>query len=341
MLVIRRSRAVLAFTALLLAVLMSVATGTSAATPTAIVALGDSEISGEGAGSYQSGTEGPSNYCHRSLKAWIKVVAITADAKINLSCSGADSANLTRGQAGQYGEPSQADQLAALLAQYRVTHVFVTVGANDDPDFGGTATRCVQAYVFLTGYGCAKSDGPTWASRVAAMQPKVQAALASIADVMSAVSYPYQLIVVSYASPAPGSPRYYDWQYLSKLWNGCPIYNADAKWGHNTATPVLDAGERTVAANANVRFLDLVSGFDGHELCASGISASQQWIRGVTYDPKSSDWYTAHAVQQSLHPNALGHSKIAGCVAEFVRRSYREGTCRIGDDGNLHSYIHP
>jgi lysophospholipase L1-like esterase len=341
MLAIGRSRAVLALTALLVAALLGFAsTRASAATPTAIVALGDSEISGEGAGSYQSGTNGPSNYCHRSLKAWIKVVAISADAKVNLACSGADSANLTSGLQGQYGEPSQADQLAALLAQYQVSHVFVTVGANDDPDFGGTATRCVVAYAFLTRYGCANSDGPTWASRVSAMQPKVQAALSSIAKVMSGVSHPYQLIVVSYASPTPASPRYYDWQYSSKLWNGCPLYNADAKWGHNIATPLLDAAERTVAANVNVRFLDLVNAFDGHELCASGISASQQWVRGVTYDPNSNDWYTAHAVQQSLHPNALGHSKIAGCVAEFVSRSYREGTCTIGDDGNLHARVH-
>jgi lysophospholipase L1-like esterase len=339
MLVIRRS---CALTALLLAVLLSLAcAGVSAAAPTAIVALGDSEISGEGAGSYQSGTAGPSNYCHRSLKAWIKVVAIAADAKVNLSCSGADSANLMLGQTGQYGEPSQAEQLAALLGQYEVKYVFVTVGANDDPDFGGTATRCVTAYVLLTGYGCAKSDGPTWAGRVEDMRPKVEAAVRSIASVMSNVTYPYQLIVVSYASPTPEFMRYADWQYISKLWNGCPIYNADARWGRNTATPVLDAGVRAAAANVNVRFLDLVRAFDGHELCAAGIGASQQWVRGVTYDPNSTDWYTARAVQQSLHPNALGHSKIAGCVAEFAAEAYREGTCLIGGDGNLHSRVHP
>jgi hypothetical protein len=64
-------------------------------------------------------------------------------------------------------------------------------------------------------------------------------------------------------------------------------------------------------------------------------------VRGVTYDPNSSDWWTAHAVQQSLHPNALGHSKIAGCVADFVAQAYREGACRIGSDGNLHSRPHP
>jgi lysophospholipase L1-like esterase len=308
------------------------------ASPTAIVAMGDSEISGEGAGSYQTGTDGPSNYCHRSLKAWIRVVQVPADARINLGCSGADSSNLTAGQPGQYGEPSQADQLAAVAQQYRVKYIFVTDGANDDPDFGGTATDCVIAYVFQTGYGCAQSRGPTWASRVAAMEPKVAAALASIEAVMSAVDYPYELIVVSYGRPTPASMRYADWQYLSKLWHGCPLYGSDARWGHDTAAPLLDAGERAVATNANLRFLDMVDGFDGHELCARGITSSQEWVRGVTYDPNSSDWWNEHSVQQSLHPNAVGHSKIAGCVAEFVTQSYREGTCLLGADGNLHSH---
>jgi hypothetical protein len=77
--------------------------------------------------------------------------------------------------------------------------------------------------------------------------------------------------------PVPAYPRYYDWQYWRKLYDGCALYNAHAKWGHNTATPVLDGGERAVATNANVRFLDLVHGFAGHELRAKGISASQRW----------------------------------------------------------------
>jgi lysophospholipase L1-like esterase len=343
MLFIGRSRAVLGAAAVLLGGLVgAVFAATSVAQSTAIVAMGDSEISGEGAGSYEAATDGPSNYCHRSLKAWIKVVAIKADVHVNLACSGADSSNLTSGQLGQYGEPSQADRLASVAKLYRVKYIFVTVGANDDPDFGGTATRCVYAYVFQTGYGCAQTDGPTWANRVANMEPKVQGALSSIEAVMSTVHYPYHLIVVSYGGPAPEPPaRYADGQYWSKLWHGCPIYDADAKWGHDTAAPVLDAGERTVAANANLRFLDMVEGFDGHEVCAKGITASQEWVRGVTYDPNGSDWWTAHAVQQSLHPNALGHSKIAGCVADFVAQAYREGACRIGSDGNLHSQPHP
>jgi hypothetical protein len=150
------------------------------------------------------------------------------------------------------------------------------------------------------------------------MRPKVEAAVASIASVMSGVTYPYQLIVVSYASPTPDAMRYADWQYGSKLWTAARSTTRMRPGGYRTATPALDAGVRVAAASVNVRFLDLLRAFDGHEWCASGVGASQQWVRGVTYDSNSNDWYTAHALQQSLHSNAVGHSKTAGCVAEFA-----------------------
>jgi hypothetical protein len=318
--------------------------GTSAAGSTAVVAMGDSEISGEGAGSYQSGTDGPTNYCHRSLKAWIMVVSIPAGAHINLACSGADSANLTIGGPGQYGEPSQADRLTAVARKYRVKDIFVTVGANDDPNFGKTAEDCVFAFVFQTGYGCAQIDGPTWSSRVDAMVPKAENALTNIRTVMRNAGYSdssYQLVVVSYGGPSPEPPTRYS-SYWGKIWHGCPIYDSDSQWGHDTATPVLDAGERTVAGSAvGARFLDMVDGFHGHEVCAANITASQEWIRGVTYDPNSSDWWNQHSVQQSFHPNAAGHAQIAACVASFIGQTYRDGICELGTDGSLHAKPHP
>src|SRR5215207_387784 len=266
-----RPRLALAATLTVLVSLLGLAfAGASVAKPTAIVAMGDSEISGEGAGSYQAGSNGPDNYCHRSLNAWIKVVPIATDAHINLACSGARSAHLTIGGPGQYGEPSQADQLATVARNYRVKYVFVTVGANDEPAFGPTVTRCVYAFVFQTGYGCALSDGPTWSDRVNAMKLKVQNALDHVRRVMTNAGYSasrYQLVVVSYASPVPKPPMRYS-DYWGKVWHGCPIYDSDALWGHDTAAPELDAGERAVATAANVRFVDLVKGFDGHELCA-------------------------------------------------------------------------
>ena len=343
---IRRLGPALAVTVIVIGGMVSGAVAPAvAAKQTAAVAMGDSEISGEGAGNYQRGTDGPTDYCHRSLNAWIEKVSIGVDARINLACSGAASANLTIGGPGQYGEPSQADQLASVAKQYAVRYIFVTVGANDNPNFGATAEHCVYAYVFQTGYGCAQIDGPTWSSRVAAMEPKVENALSNIKMVMSDDHYKtgsYHLVVVSYGGSAPEPPtRYSDSNYWGKVLNGCPLYDSDSKWGHDTAEPVLDAGERTVATTLGLRFLDMVQGFYGHEVCAQGITAAQQWVTGLRYDPTVWDWWNEHAVQQSFHPNAAGHTEISDCVDEFIPQLYREGICQIGSDGNLHSGPHP
>jgi len=344
MIISHRIRRAFATTVFALAGLMSLVAAQSApARSTAAVALGDSEISGEGAGNYEAGTNGPDNYCHRSLNAWIKRVSLGVSAHINLACSGARSANLRIGGPGQYGEASQADQLESVARKYAVRYVFVTVGANDDPRFGPTAEDCVYAFVFQTGYGCAQIDGPDWSARVTNMKPKVANAIEDIKEVMEKAHYKpssYELVVVSYGGPVPEPPLRYQ-GYWSKIYNGCPIYDSDSEWGHDTAAPVLDQGERDVARAETVRFLDMVHGFYGHEICAQGISHSQEWVRGLKYDPTSSNWWNLHSVQQSFHPNALGHSQIARCVDGFVAQSYREGTCEIGADGNLHSQPYP
>jgi len=307
--------------------------------------MGDSEISGEGAGSYEESTNGPSNYCHRSANAWIKKVTIGLSTGINLACSGAASANLTIGGPGQYAEKSQADKLASVAKSYSVKDVFVTIGANDDPNFSGTVEDCVFAYVFLegTGSGCKAKDGPSWSSRVSAMEPKAENRINNIKSVMAGDGYSsssYQIIVVSYADPAPRSTRYADWLYPVKLAEGCPLYNSDSAWGHNVATPELDSGERTIAAAEGVRFLDMVEGFSGHELCASGIGASQQWVNGLLYSPTLEDFYNLHAVQQSFHPNATGHTEIADCADGFVGQSWTEGICQVSG-GNDQAHLHP
>jgi hypothetical protein len=138
--------------------------------------MGDSEISGERAGNYEGNTNGPNNYCHRSANAWIKKISIGLSTGINLACSGAASANLTIGGPGQHEEKSQADQLANVARSYTVKDIFVTAGANDDPNFAGTVEDCVFAYVFLQGEGsgCKAKDGPSWSSRVAAMEPRAR-----------------------------------------------------------------------------------------------------------------------------------------------------------------------
>ena len=175
----------------------------------AVVAMGDSAMSGESAGNYEPGTDQPGNYCHRSRDALIHKTAIPGiTATLNLACSGAKSANLYIGGASQYNEPPQSQNLAAVAGRYRVRLVIVQVGANDDPAFGRLATRCVTAYVFQT-TGCRSTDGPTWANRVAAAMPKVARALDDVRQLMRAAGYAdssWQAVLASYSSPVPRPP---------------------------------------------------------------------------------------------------------------------------------------
>src|SRR5579885_617512 len=61
--------------------------------PHAIVALGDSTMSGEGAGNYTPDTDGPrDDWCHRSPQAMVQHVKLAGATKIfNFACSGADA----------------------------------------------------------------------------------------------------------------------------------------------------------------------------------------------------------------------------------------------------------
>src|SRR6478752_2237917 len=94
--------------ALLAAVLLAFAAAppAAAAPQAAVVALGDSAASGEGAGDYAPGTRGEGgDWCHRSPHAYIHATRL-APVAIGLACSGADTADITSTR--QYGEPAQS-----------------------------------------------------------------------------------------------------------------------------------------------------------------------------------------------------------------------------------------
>jgi hypothetical protein len=310
------------------------------AKPTAAVALGDSAISGESAGSYEPGTDQRGNYCHRSQVALIHKTAIPGiDATLNLSCSGAKSANLYIDGASQNGEPPQSAKLRQAARDYDIKLIIVEVGANDDPSFADVATECVLQFLLIVGPGCRNTVGPSWLDRLAGMTPKVERALDDTRTVMRQEGYAdssYQVIQASYWSPAPRPPIRY-LLHPTKLLNGCPILNADMEWAHDTAVPQLNTAIRGIAERKGWRFLDLSLSMDGREICARGITHDQEWITGLKYDPNSDNWYTSDSVRQSFHANARGHAQLGRCLTEFAAQSQREARCLRGTDGNLHA----
>jgi lysophospholipase L1-like esterase len=306
--------------------------------PTAVVSLGDSAMSGEGAGSYEPGTDGPQNYCHRSIYSEIKSTSIPGVAnRINIACSGAATSDIRIGGTVHYTEPAQADQLRAIARDYDVKMVVLQIGANDDPHFTDSVLTCVKAWANPFGSACASQLGPVWPGRMTAMQPKVEAAIGDVRTVMREAGYAdsaYQFVLTSYASPFTENMN-----SITHGFDGCPIRLSDAKWARTQAVTQLSAALRTVAQRAGVRFLDLARATEGREACNKSVAKSSRWVSPLLIDVdelfESGD--PINVVRQTFHPNANGHRQFGACLTEFYGNGQTEGACLRGADGNLHA----
>jgi lysophospholipase L1-like esterase len=311
------------------------------AAPTTVVALGDSAASGEGAGDYEPGTRGEAgNWCHRSAHAYVHRLGVT-DGSVNLACSGARAADVAQG-GGRYGEGSQAQRLGVLAEQVRITAVVLQVGGNDDPALVPTGIACIRAFLDPAVPGCRDTVGPQWPARLAAMAPKVTAAVADVRAAMRGAGYTdadYTLVLASYAAPWTermiGVPAA----------QGCPYSRPDAGWARTVAFPQLSQTLRTVAAETGVRFLDLSRATEGREAC-SRVLADEEWQRRLTVDPNALvygglDAFGIHLAQESFHPSAAGHAELGRCVGEFLRAGDPTAACRVGADGHLHATTAP
>ncbi|MFC5994691.1 GDSL-type esterase/lipase family protein [Pseudonocardia hispaniensis] len=308
--------------------------------PAAVVALGDSAASGEGAGGYLPGTRGEGgDWCHRSAAAYVQHTGLAAT-PVNLACSGANAAAVRFGTGTHYTEGSQAAQLADVARRYRVTAVTLQVGANDDPALTATGIACIRTFLDPTIGPCRDTIGPHWQQRLAAMAPKVEAAVGDVRAAMRHAGYPddsYAFVLLSYASPVT--------ERMGPLHGvqGCPYSRADAEWGRTVAFAQLSQALAGVAERTGVRFLDLSRATEGREAC-SHPDPADEWQRRITVDPQALvhgrlDAVGLHLFQESFHPNAAGHSQIGGCLGEFVGTGAGTGACQVGADGNLHAHL--
>jgi len=364
---IRRSRppALLATVALLAALGFAAAPTAQAsdpqpaARPAAIVALGDSAISGEGAGTdtnddYVPGTDTPTNYCHRSTRSEIFVTGIPGVTPIDLACSGAQTgdlvsdpelAKITGPGSGDFGEPKQDVQLAATAAQYDVKMVVVTIGANDDFDFAGIMMNClVQYFPIPKDQGCRDTIGSAEILRRAAgVKPKVAAALTNIRNTMRGAGYPdssYQLVYQSYFTPITPDIRRND--YAGKVADGCPAFPEDLAWGHNWVVPVLSDTLREAASTVpGVRYLDQRRVSYGHEVCAEWTSSPYEYTNGDVIDLSEKTrngcdseigipGVCMNMVRQSYHLRVAGYRGEGVCLAQFYQQpAQREAFCTL------------
>lgn len=263
--------------------------------------------------------------CHRSDVAPIASAPIVADEAVNLACSGARAENIWRAVAGGQrlrGEPPQADQLAEVARRDDVRLVVLTVGAND-LGFGGLVIGCALEWARSSPsdpHHCRRGARAAVEAGLPAMERDLQRALRQIRAAMAAAGYrsaDYRLVAMGYASPFPigAAIRYPEggWSRLTE--GGCPIWNADASWAAEWATPAIAAAMRAAAASVSAEFLDLQHALDGHQLCDR--RASRAGTAGPS--PLSAEWvrrldFVQGSVRESLHPNAYGQRAIGACI---------------------------
>ncbi|MBP2472674.1 lysophospholipase L1-like esterase [Crossiella equi] len=303
--------------------------------PKAVVALGDSTMSGEGAGDYDPATNGQDgNWCHRSPHAMINKLGLPDIAKVaNLSCSGAQVAHLV--DRPQHNEGPQIPRLLEIARQYRVAAVVVQVGANDEPGFSSVVKDCAEAWLRSRATGCSGPLTSGWGERVDRMVPKLTKALQLIRKQMREHGYPdasYQLVVQSYAAPVGKSAT----TSLRNL-GGCPFRAGDLEWVEDKAVGELAAGVRTAAAVAGARFLDLSRAGVGREACSTTGSGAGEWFTRlrVNWKDLSDEARSAHAMQESYHPNAAGHENFAACLTRFLTTTDKAAACVTDATGKL------
>ncbi|MFJ6576226.1 ricin-type beta-trefoil lectin domain protein [Streptomyces sp. NPDC091368] len=291
---------------------------------TGLISLGDSEISGEGVGTYESPTNGPTNWCHRSPDAAIHRTGIPADLTFNVACSGAYTGNIRIGGSKQYAdELVQSDSLAIKARNTRIKMVLLVAGANDDLQFGPVMTDCVQRFVLSQGT-CEPKYAPGWQARVDALVPKVEQTVRDLKSVMRDAGYAdgdYRLVVMGY--PSPIGPDFRDNpNFPGKLACGGMGYDSDTKWGRNTAVPAFERGMRKIAADTGATFLDNSRLFHGHEVCME-----DTWARGLYIDLSKPGGLDENSVRQSFHPNKSGHGAFASCLTQIYNSGLREASC--------------
>ncbi|TNH21869.1 hypothetical protein FHG89_30330 [Micromonospora orduensis] len=289
---------------------------------TALITMGDSEISGEGVGNYVPGTHQDGNWCDRSYDQAVFRTGIPSDTQYNLACSGATPWNLIAGGPTQHNELNQGDYLGIKARNTHVKLIWVVVGANGDGtiQFGPVATDCAIRRVFFQG-ACYPTYTDQWTIRTDGSRQAVTDALNDIRQTMTNAGYlrsDYELVLMSY--PSPGSPDVEDNPNFPGWYSGgCLLYLADAAFARNKAVPMFESALRAAATATGTRYLDASRLFHGHEVCTDNTS-----VRGLYIEVGI---WNENAARQSFHPNARGHGMFAQCVTQFWNSGQQRASC--------------
>jgi lysophospholipase L1-like esterase len=264
-----------------------------AATSTAVLAVGASAAHASTAlnyvalgDSYSAGPlDGPTTgnlLCLQSSASYPYDTASHLGASLtDVSCSGADSADLTT--TSQY--PGVPPQVQALSPSTQL--VTLTDGGNDNNLFVSALVDCgtIDIFdVFNIGSPCKALYGNTFTNAIASDASTLESTFATIKqDAPNA-----QVYVLGYPDILPSKGGCYPTM---------PLTNGDTSYLNGVELDLNSAIQHEAAA-AGVHFVSTYAQFEGHGSCATG---SNQWINAII----------ATKGGISVHPNATGEQEMA------------------------------
>ena len=305
------------------------ADGPGVGTP-AIVALGDSAISGE-AGRWAGNTNSSSSRvdalgsraywdaangeairgCHRSQSAEVHIGGGFKTA--NLACSGARASTNAGGSdfkpgidfySDTSGRVGQTLALQRYAAANNVRAVTLLIGANNY-GFADIVQTCVTDWLTSPSWWpnyCNDDSGIRsrfTAARIETETNNVRGAMLNVRQAMRTAGYAdsqWTLLVQTYSSPIPrGSGfRYPQTGFTRQTIGGCGVWNRDADWANDTVVSTFNSTLRNAAASSgltNTKVVDMTNALAGRRLCENTVGLLEE--RGIA------SWTSPGAVDQT------------------------------------------
>lgn len=328
------------------------------AKPDAIVTMGDSFLSGEGA-RWLGNAEGLKNFggvpqalrdatdrvtasglgldkiytadCRRSVAA--EIVDATAT-HINIACSGTEAEQLSRAVGNS---EAQLEQVRKLAVGHTVRTVVLSVGG-DDVQLIKTMKACADAW--QNNRYCSTDAAITTpvAERTRTVGDKVVKAVQAVREAVKESGVTPRIVVQSYPLPlATGDPTTTTAAHDENSWDrwsayGCPFYNRDLSWLGTEAGPALNTEIKKAAQRAGADFVDLGRLLEGHQVCGkdplqTSFAADGTIVRPTAaraewarYLPRTRAGLPADEERELLHPNYYGQRALGRCLTLVVSK---------------------
>jgi lysophospholipase L1-like esterase len=283
-----------------------------------VFALGDSYISGEGAGRYFNGTDVPENTCHRAATAYPYLIADRLGASLTfLACSGAVTEDVTgldaagnpvagqhpRSSPDVFGGRPQVELLGEAAAGEdpgRPDAVLISIGGND-AGFAEIGIDCATPL-----FADCRALAEHWLRR---LETDVYPALVKTYAAVREDAGGAPVFALTY--PSPIGPR------------ACPLAGlsrAEMSFLGGVFVKRLNQIVRAAAAVAGVRVVDISDAFDHYRFCEKPLGETAvnfieiAHTRGAPIDIR----HLGGLAHGSLHPNRLGHALIEPIVLKQV-----------------------